>query len=251
MEMDEAMKWVMERGGVKGVVVENDALCVTLKKVQTQLLVLEKEIVRFKGTQAQHSTNYIELSQKVKTVKIFLFATKQAKSTLDNWVQTLQKELIQKGVKLVRLQQALEKEQQVHQALKDKPLQLKGYDDVMDQWVLDEPKVCLYEDFIWIGKPITTKVYNSTWDSLTKAFQAKVVQYRTQIQDLQSQLDEQMELQDASKEEEEPKGDLGSVNLALVGVVTLNFGQAQVGEGPSTLDKDIIGVEPITKVNTP
>ncbi len=86
MEMDEAMKWVMERGGVKGVVVENDALCVTLKKVQTQLLVLEKEIVRFKGTQAQHSTNYIELSQKVKTVKIFLFATKQAKSTLDNWV---------------------------------------------------------------------------------------------------------------------------------------------------------------------
>jgi hypothetical protein len=37
----------------------------------------------------------------------------------------------------------------------------------------------------------------------------------------------------------------------LVGVVTFNFGQAQVGEGPSTLDKDIIGVKPITKVNTP
>ncbi len=31
--MDDAMKWVMERGGVKGVVVERDALRVTLKKV--------------------------------------------------------------------------------------------------------------------------------------------------------------------------------------------------------------------------
>jgi hypothetical protein len=29
------MKWVMERGGVKGVLVEKDALHVTLKKVQT------------------------------------------------------------------------------------------------------------------------------------------------------------------------------------------------------------------------
>ncbi len=51
MEMDEAMKWVMERGGVKMVVVKRDALRVTLKKVQTQLLVSEKEVARFKGTQ--------------------------------------------------------------------------------------------------------------------------------------------------------------------------------------------------------
>jgi hypothetical protein len=53
----------MQRGGVKGVVVERDALCVTLKKVQTLLLALEKEIVRFEGTQAQHSTKYTELSK--------------------------------------------------------------------------------------------------------------------------------------------------------------------------------------------
>ncbi len=33
MEMDEAMKWVMEKGGVKGVMVEEDALHVILKKV--------------------------------------------------------------------------------------------------------------------------------------------------------------------------------------------------------------------------
>ncbi len=31
--MNEAMKWVMEKGGVKGVMVERDALRVTLKKV--------------------------------------------------------------------------------------------------------------------------------------------------------------------------------------------------------------------------
>lgn len=48
--MDEAMKWVLVRGGVKGVVVERDALRVTLKKMQTQLLVFEKEIVRLRGT---------------------------------------------------------------------------------------------------------------------------------------------------------------------------------------------------------
>jgi hypothetical protein len=76
MEMEETMKWVMQRGGVKGVVVERDALRVTLKKVQTLLLVLEKEIVRFKGTQAQHSANYIELSQQVKTKKLLLSMTK-------------------------------------------------------------------------------------------------------------------------------------------------------------------------------
>jgi hypothetical protein len=50
MEVDEARKWVMQRGGFKGVVVERDALRVTLKKMQTLLLVLEKEIVRFEGT---------------------------------------------------------------------------------------------------------------------------------------------------------------------------------------------------------
>ncbi len=39
--------------GFKAVVVEKDVLCVTLKKVQTQLLVSEKEIVRLEGTQTQ------------------------------------------------------------------------------------------------------------------------------------------------------------------------------------------------------
>jgi phenolic acid decarboxylase len=33
----------------------------------------------------------------------------------------------------------------------------QGYDDALDQWILDEPKVWFYEDFIQIGKPITTK----------------------------------------------------------------------------------------------
>ncbi len=32
MGVDKAMKWVLVRGGVKGVVVERDALCVTLKE---------------------------------------------------------------------------------------------------------------------------------------------------------------------------------------------------------------------------
>ncbi len=71
---------------------------------------------------------------------------------------------------MVGLQQALEMKQQAHHVLKDKPLQLKGYDDVMDQWVLDEPKVCLCEDFICNGKLTTAKAYNSTWDNLTKSF---------------------------------------------------------------------------------
>jgi len=35
MEVGEAMMWVLVRGGVKGVMVERDALCVTLKKMQT------------------------------------------------------------------------------------------------------------------------------------------------------------------------------------------------------------------------
>jgi len=32
-------------------------------------------------------------------------------------------------------------EQQAHQAFKDKPLPPQGYDDALDQWILDEPKV--------------------------------------------------------------------------------------------------------------
>jgi hypothetical protein len=35
MEVDEAMKWVLARGGIKGIVTERDALRVTLKKMQT------------------------------------------------------------------------------------------------------------------------------------------------------------------------------------------------------------------------
>jgi hypothetical protein len=43
--------------------------------------------------------------------------------------------------------------------------------------VVDEPKVCLYEDFISTGRPVTTKSYVSPKDGLTKAFQVKVTQY--------------------------------------------------------------------------
>jgi hypothetical protein len=38
------------RGEIKGVVAEKDALLVNLKKMQTHLLVFEKEIVRLEGT---------------------------------------------------------------------------------------------------------------------------------------------------------------------------------------------------------
>jgi len=44
---------------------------------------------------------------------------------------------------------------------------------------------------------------------------------------------------------------LGGANLALVGMVTPNHGQSQVGERPSTLDKDGPIVEPTTEVSTP
>jgi hypothetical protein len=47
----------------------------------------------------------------MKTTKLLLYVVKQVKSTLDNQVQTLEKELIQKEVELDMLQQALEKEQ--------------------------------------------------------------------------------------------------------------------------------------------
>jgi hypothetical protein len=52
---------------------------------------------------------------------------------------------------------------------------------MMIQKVLDEPKVRFYEDFIWISKLITIKAYSSEWDNFTKAPQAKVTQYCTQI----------------------------------------------------------------------
>ncbi len=165
-------------------------------------------------------------------MELLLSTTEQAKSTLGNQVQTLEKEsvqtlekeLIQKGVELEGLQQTLENDQQAHQALKDKRLQLKGYDEAMDQRILDELKVQFYEDFVQTSKPITTKAYSSTRNNLTKAFQVKVTQYCTQIQDVQSQLDEWMGPQDVYEEENEFKNDLGSVNLALVGVVILKFG---------------------------
>lgn len=72
--MDDAMKWVMERGRFKGVVAKRDALCVTLKK----------EITTLERTQTQHFANYIEMSQKVKIAKLVLFVAEHAKSTLDN-----------------------------------------------------------------------------------------------------------------------------------------------------------------------
>jgi hypothetical protein len=41
----------------------------------------------------------------------------------------------------------------VRQTLEEKQCPLRcllpeTYDDALDQWVLDEPKVCVYEDFI-------------------------------------------------------------------------------------------------------
>jgi hypothetical protein len=71
------------------------------------------------------------------------------------------------------VQHALKEEQKAHQALKDKLLLPQTYNDAVDQWVLDKLKVCLYEDFIWIGKLITTKSYTSMKDSLIKPLQAK------------------------------------------------------------------------------
>jgi len=87
---------------------------------------------------------------------------------------------------------------------------------------LDEPKVRLYEDFVRISKLITIKAYSSKWDNFTKALQAKVTQYYTQIQDLQSQLDEWMGPLDAF-EEEEHEDDLGGANLALIRTITPNL----------------------------
>jgi hypothetical protein len=47
------------------------------------------------------------------------------------------------GVKQVFL-----KKQHAHQAHINKPLIPQTYDDALDQWVVDEPKVHLYEDFL-------------------------------------------------------------------------------------------------------
>ncbi len=67
----------------------------------------------------------------------------------------------------------------VRQTLEEKQCPLRcllpeTYDDALDQWVLDEPKVCVYEDFIQIGIIITTKSYASMKDHLTKVLQVKV-----------------------------------------------------------------------------
>jgi hypothetical protein len=183
MEVDEAMRLIMEKGGVKGIVAKKDALHETLEKVQAQLLASEKEVTRLEGTRAQHFANYIKLSQKVKTAKLLMSITNHVKLVLDNWVQTLERELVQKVVSLMGVQNALKEEQKVHQALKDKPLLPETYDDVVDQWVLDKPKVFLYKDFIQIGKLITTKSYTSMKDSLIKVSRLRG-QYRNQIQDL-------------------------------------------------------------------
>jgi hypothetical protein len=79
---------------------KKDALHETLEKVQAQLLASEKEVTRLEGTQAQHFANYIKLSQKVKTAKLLLYVADHVKLVLDNGFQTLERELVQKGVKL-------------------------------------------------------------------------------------------------------------------------------------------------------
>jgi hypothetical protein len=86
--------------GFVGMVVKKDAFCDTLKHVQAWLLVSKKEVAKLEGTQTHHFTNYIELSQRVKTAELLLSTTNQAKSILDNRVQTLERELVQRGVNL-------------------------------------------------------------------------------------------------------------------------------------------------------
>jgi len=125
-------------------------------------------VAKLEGTQAHHFTNYIELSQRVKTTKLLLSTTNQAKSILDNQVQTW-RSWSKGGLSWKGVWQALENEWQAHQTLKDKPLPPQGYDDALDQWVLDEPKIRFSKFFIRIGKLITTKSYSSMKDSLTKA----------------------------------------------------------------------------------
>jgi hypothetical protein len=50
-------------------------------------------------------------------------------------------------------------------------------------------------------------------------------------------------------EEEEPKGDLGGANPALVVMVTFNLGQELVRKGSSIMDKDDPNIRLIIKVN--
>jgi hypothetical protein len=101
MEVDEVMRLITEKGGVKGIVAKKDALHETLEKVQAQLLASkEKEVTRLEGTLAQHFANYIKLSQEVKIAELLLSIADHVKLVLDNWVQTLERELLQKGVKL-------------------------------------------------------------------------------------------------------------------------------------------------------
>ncbi len=84
MEVDEAMTLIIEKRRVKGIVAKKDALHETLEKVQAQLLALEKEVTRLKGTQTQHFANYIKLSQKVKTAELLISVTDHVKLVLDN-----------------------------------------------------------------------------------------------------------------------------------------------------------------------
>jgi hypothetical protein len=109
-EVDEAMRWVLEQGRVCRVVAKKDAFNDTLKHIQARLLVSKKEVAKLEGTQVHHFANYIELSQKVKTTELLLSTTNQAKSILDNRVQTLERELVQRGVELEGVWQVLEKE---------------------------------------------------------------------------------------------------------------------------------------------
>lgn len=44
---------------------------------------------------------------------------------------------------------------------------------------------------------------------------------------------------------------MGGANLALIGMFIPNLKQVQIKEGPSTLDKDGLGIIPILEVNMP
>jgi hypothetical protein len=44
---------------------------------------------------------------------------------------------------------------------------------------------------------------------------------------------------------------LGDANLALIGTIIPNLRQVQIKEGPSTLDKDGLGIIPVLEVSMP
>lgn len=54
-----------------------------MEKVEAQLLVVEAEVAKLEAAHKQHLTTHIELSQKLETTKLFMFAKGKVKSAID------------------------------------------------------------------------------------------------------------------------------------------------------------------------